>query len=62
MKAHHIAWLAPLVLAGCNVPVWGNIFVLGVTLALFCATVTLGRHVGPDPDAGRSGRSEALPD
>jgi hypothetical protein len=47
MKPHIVLWLAPLFLAGCNVPAWGNLFVLCITLALFCATLTLGRHITP---------------
>lgn len=52
MKPHIIIWLAPLFLAGCNVPAWGNLFVLAVTLGLFCATLTLGRHVAPTSEEG----------
>jgi hypothetical protein len=34
---------AGLLVSGCNVAAWGNLFVLGLTLALFCATLSLGR-------------------
>ncbi len=60
MKPHSIVWLAPLLLTGCNVPAWGNIFVLAVTLALFCATVTLGKHISPEGDHADPPDSEIL--
>jgi 1,4-dihydroxy-2-naphthoate octaprenyltransferase len=43
MKPHTLSLVAPLLLTGCNVAAWGNLFVLIVTLALFCATLSLGR-------------------
>ena len=55
-----IVWLAPILLAGCNVPAWGNILVLAVTLALFFATVTLGRHVSTDTEGGSPTESETV--
>lgn len=40
---HALILAASMLLSGCNVAAWGNLFVLGVTLALFCATLSLGR-------------------
>ena len=60
MKPHMIAWIGPLFLAGCNVPAWGNLLVLAVTLGLFCATLTLGRHIAPAPEAGSGTDSDTM--
>ena len=60
MKPHRIIWLAPLLLTGCNVPAWGNMFVLAVTLALFFATVTLGKHVSTEPERGGPTEGETI--
>ena len=56
----HIAILGTFFLAGCNVPAWGNMFVLAVTLALFCATLTLGRHVAPENEQQSASDSDTL--
>lgn len=45
MKPHAWFLLTALCLGGCNVVAWGNMVLLGVTLAMFCATLSLGRHV-----------------
>jgi hypothetical protein len=35
--------LAPLLLAGCHGAILGNVFVLGITIGIFVATLSLGR-------------------
>jgi hypothetical protein len=60
MKPHIIAVMSTLIIAGCNVPAWGNLFVLAVTLALFCATLSLGRHIAPPNDPGSPSDSETV--
>ncbi len=49
MKPHVWFLLTALCLGGCNVVPWGNVVLLAVTLALFCATLSLGRHVSAEP-------------
>lgn len=60
MKPHIVALMSSIFLAGCNVPAWGNLFVLAVTLALFCATLSLGRHIAPPNDQGNTSDSETV--
>ncbi|MEM6958339.1 MAG: hypothetical protein AAF645_21830 [Myxococcota bacterium] len=51
MKLLPIAALtAPLLLAGCNAAMWGNLAVLGITVGIFFGTLGLGRTA----DSGRS--------
>ncbi len=38
-----LALAAPFFLAGCNAAMWGNLAVLGVTVAIFVGTLGLGR-------------------
>ncbi len=33
----------PLLLTGCNGAFWGNLVVLGITVGIFLATLSLGR-------------------
>ena len=39
--------IAPLLVSGCNGVFWGNVGVLGVTVAIFLGTVFLGRSRAP---------------
>lgn len=48
MKPHITFILAALFLGGCNVVAWGNVMLVAITLALFCATLSLGRHVSAE--------------
>ena len=38
-----LALTTPLLLAGCNAAMWGNLAVLGVTFGIFFGTIGLGR-------------------
>jgi len=49
------ALAAGVLLAGCNGAFLGNLFVLGVTVAIFLGTLSLGRN----SDASRADRSAA---
>jgi len=51
MKTHIVVLFVTLCLGGCNVVAWGNMALLGVTLALFCATLSLGRQVSSEKPA-----------
>ena len=50
-----LTFALPLLLAGCNGAFLGNLFVLGVTVAIFLGTLSLGRN----SDASRADRSAA---
>ena len=47
------AVLLPLVLSGCHGAILGNLFVLGITVGIFVATLSLGR-VAPQKSAQRN--------
>ena len=46
-----------LPLAGCHGGWWGNLLVLGVTVGIFVATLTLGRTASPGSASSQSSRS-----
>ena len=50
---------APLLCAGCNPAFWGNLGVLGVTIAIFLGTVFLSRSSEASRSAARSASSTA---
>ncbi len=41
--------ITPLLVSGCNGVLWGNLGVLGVTVAIFLGTVFLGRNRTQQP-------------
>jgi len=59
MKPHISFLIAALFLGGCNVVAWGNLMLLAITLALFCATLSLGRHVSAE-ERSESAEQETL--
>jgi len=48
---------APLLCGGCNPAFWGNLGVLGVTIAIFLGTVFLSRSSEASRSAARSASS-----
>jgi len=46
--------LAPLFLAGCHGAILGNLLVLGITVGIFVATLSLGRVAAKSSTASRS--------
>lgn len=50
---------APLLSAGCNPAFWGNLGVLGVTIAIFLGTVFLSRSSDGTRSSARSTASSA---
>ena len=50
-----LTFALPFLLAGCNGAFLGNLFVLGVTVAIFLGTLSLGRN----SEASRADRSAA---
>ena len=55
MKTSHlILALAPTLLAGCHGAILGNLLVLGITVGIFVATLSLGRVTGSSSTASRS--------
>lgn len=58
MKLTSIALVStlPLVLSGCAPAIWGNLFVLAITVGIFVGTLSLGRT---SPSASRSGSAES---
>jgi hypothetical protein len=59
VMARTLILASALLLSGCNVAAWGNIFVLGLTLALFCATLNLGPAPTSTRELKNSSDSEA---
>ena len=48
---------AALGLPGCNGAFWGNLVVLGLTVGIFFATLSLGRERRPQADSASSSKS-----
>ena len=53
MNTRSLLLLTPLVLGGCNLATVGNLFLVAVTLGLFCFTLSLGQRtrIGESQDA-----------
>ncbi|MCA9580458.1 MAG: hypothetical protein KC416_01610 [Myxococcales bacterium] len=50
-----------LLLGGCNVAIWGNLAVLGVTVGIFVATLSLGRVSNRQPGSSSTSSLAAAP-
>ncbi len=51
--------VAPLLLAGCNAALWGNMLVLAVSFGIFYGTLSLGR--AQEAARSRSEASQSMP-
>jgi hypothetical protein len=47
----------PFFLSGCAAAIWGNLFVLAITVGIFVGTLSLGRAASASSRSGRSAES-----